>query len=249
MRRLGLSLLWIVGSLPFGAWAQSQDALLDGRKCRKQALEVLDTWEPERFWKKFLAPDSKVVHRTPTRKIGTWIEMRFLEDGGLELIRLSPTSNVRIAWEPRRCAPKLSSAALPRDEKRLQGTFDDPYFESIAASNPAGVLYVWSPHMPYSLKGWEPVRTAAKKLGLPLFPVLDPHASALLLSEMPPEFNLLKATSRRLESWELIQRGVGQHFPTTVLFSRGRVVGPVFPGVKSEGQYVEFFKEYLAEVR
>lgn len=249
MRSLGTLLLWIVSLSPLTASTASQDPLLDGRKCRKQAIEVLDTWEPQRQWQKFLSPDSQVVHRTPTRKIGTWIELRFLEDGGLELFRLSPTSNVRISWNPKQCTPKLSAAVIPRDEKRLNGTFDDSYFETIAAANPQGILYVWSPHMPYSLKGWEPVRNAAKKLGLPVFPVLDPHASALLLSEMPPEFNLLKATSRRLESWELIHRGVGQHFPTAVLFSRGRVVGPVFPGVKSEDQYVEFFKEFLPEAK
>ncbi len=249
MRSLAFVLTWVGLLIPETAGAEGQDALLDGHKCRKQVIEVLDTWEPERLWKKFLSPDSQAVHRTPTRKIGTWIELRFQTDGGVELIRLSPTSNVRIAWNSRRCAPKLSAAAVQRDEKRLTGTFDDPYFEAIAAENPDGVLYVWSPHMPYSLKGWEPVQKAAKKLGLPIFPILDPHASPLLLSEMPSEFNLLKATSRRLESWELIHRGVGQHFPTTVLFSRGRVVGPVFPGVKSEGQYVEFFKEYLAQVK
>jgi len=247
MRKWAFVLLWIGPCLAETAGAAGPDAPLDGHKCRKQVIEVLDTWEPERLWKTFLSPNSQAVHRTPTRKIGTWIEMRFQPGGGVELIRLSPTSNVRIAWDSRRCAPKLSAAAVRRDEKRLSDAFDDSYFESIAAENPEGVLYVWSPHMPYSLKGWDPVQKAAKKLGLALFPILDPHASALLLSEMPAEFNLLKATSRRLESWELIQRGVGAHFPTTVLFSRGRVVGPVFPGVKSEGQYVEFFKEYLAQ--
>lgn len=247
MKRIFFPILWL-GILPLAAAAQT-DAPLEGRRCRAEARRVLDTWEMERVWSRFLSPGAEIVHRTPTRKIGTWIELRLLADKGLELVRMSPTSHTRIRWEPKRCAPKLASAAIARDEARLKDTFDDPYFESIAAANPSGVIYLWSPHMPYSLKGWEPVREAARKAGLPVFAVLDPHASPLLLSEMPAEFNALKASSRRLEAWELIQRGVGQHYPTTVLFSRGRVVGPVFPGVKSEGQYAEFFKEYLAQIK
>lgn len=247
MKRFSISALLLLALPPLPAAGRNADGLLEGRRCRLEAERVLDRWEPERLWKKFLSPNSEIVHRTPTRKIGTWIEMKLLKDGGLEAIRLSPTSSTKIIWEPKHCAPKLASALIRRDQGRLKDTFDDSYFEAVAAANPAGILYVWSPHMPYSLKGWEPLQRAARKTGVPVFAVLDPHASALLLSEMPSEFNSLKASSRRLEAWELIQRGVGQHYPTTVLFSRGRVVGPVYPGVKSEGQYVAFIKEYLAQ--
>jgi hypothetical protein len=240
-------MLSLVFLFPWGtALAASVDAPLDGQKCRPQVVQVLDTWETQRAWSRFLSPGARLVYRTPTKKIGTWIELRLEADGTIELLRLSPHSRTRILWDRLKCSPKLSSAAIPRDEKRLKDAFDDKYFETLASRNESGVLYLWSPHMPYSLKGWDPVSRAAKQLNLPVFPVLDPHASPALLAEMPAEFNALKAASRRLESWELIQRGVGAHYPTTVLFSKGRVVGPVFPGVKSEGQYVEFFKEYLA---
>ncbi len=247
MKRFSISALLLLALPTLPAAGHGTERLLEGRKCHASAERVLDRWEPERIWKPFLSPEAEVVHRTPTRKIGTWIELKLLKDGGLEVIRLSPTSSTKITWEPKRCAPKLASALIRRDEGRMKDTFDDSRFEAVAAANPQGILYVWSPHMPYSLKGWEPLQRAARKTGLPVFAVLDPHASALLLSEMPSEFNTLKASSRRLEAWELIQRGVGQHYPTTVLFSRGRVVGPVFPGVKSEGQYVAFIKEYLSQ--
>ena len=218
---------------------------LESISCRKEVLEQLSQWERATGFKKRISVGSHIF-RSATDTIGVWLEIRSSSRHAVTLLRMAPDRLTRITWAPKSCAPSLVTSTYKFDNDRLKNDFDDSFLKTIVEQNWAGILYAWSPHMPYSVVGLSEVKAAARLLKLNIYVVLDPHAVARLAQKTTFEHGWPSDHLKRMESQELFNRGMGNHYPSLLLFKRGKIIGPLLPGLKKEKTYVKFIKEQLA---
>jgi hypothetical protein len=93
-----------------------------------------------------------------------------------------------------------------------------------------GVIYLWSPHMPYSAQGAREVQRVAAGLGLQSVVLLDPYADPALTDNAMLSQHLPYGAKRRVYARALLQMGATQHFPTAIVFESGRLDAQMLPG-------------------
>ena len=128
---------------------------------------------------------------------------------------------------------------------KLRNAFTDDHLQALMKQHGAGIVYAWSPHMPMSIDGIATVRRVAKAMKVEVFMTLDPHASGKAARLSAARMGWSNDSMKRLESVALFRRGMGNHYPVLIVFSKGKLVGPLFPGLKSEGTYTKFIAEQL----
>ncbi len=101
-----------------------------------------------------------------------------------------------------------------------------------------------APHA-FSLAGFATIKKAAARLGLKVFAVLDPYADPEAARRDVDRHGLERGALMRMESIELFEREMPIHYPSIVVFSGGRVVGPTIPGFKEAETYVRLIAENL----
>lgn len=136
---------------------------------------------------------------------------------------------------------------VPATPVAEEWVFTDHDLETLLASSRAGgLIYIWSPHMPYSVKGLREIRAVGERLDLTVTPLLDPQADAALSASVVDEEALPFTALRYLKSTKLFERGATLHFPTLLVFSHGRVSQQMLPGYTSPAVYEAFIKNQLA---
>ena len=137
------------------------------------------------------------------------------------------------------CTTPRSPAVEPLDftDRDLHTLLEADY-----SAGTGGLIYSWSPHMPYSVKGLAEIAELARRRGLQLVPLLDPQADLELAeAAVPAEL----PTLRRLDSRVLIDRGLSLHYPALLVFSQGSLGDTVLPGYTSPERYDRFVSEQL----
>lgn len=236
--------------------AAAADAHLSGAPCVDAAVSQLDQWETQRTWERVVdGADGARTHRSPTQTIGIWVETRIHGAAGVEILRLTPENTVRIAFKPPACVPKLAILETFHDPAKMAAAFTDEDLSALLAQNKHVVIYAWSPHMPYSSMGLKNAkaaidalnerREAAGEATIQLVPLLDPHANRLLALRVAKAEGIAKSALRRIESLELLYRGLNQHFPAMLVASEGKITSPVVPGLKTKSFYADYTTEHL----
>ena len=124
-------------------------------------------------------------------------------------------------------------------------SFTDEDLNYLMKVLPGGIVYVWSPHMPYSMKGIRIIQAVGDRLRLPVFLLVDPHANRTLALDAQRIFQLGDKDMRPVGSWTLIQRNITTQFPSVVVFKNGNLRGGTIPGVKSEEHYLKLIERQL----
>jgi hypothetical protein len=94
--------------------------------------------------------------------------------------------------------------------------FNDQRLEKHLKRHPQGMIYIWSPYMPLSVKGLAEAKAVAKKNNLSFLSLLDPYAHR-------PKLNVLA-------SEKIINLQVLNHFPSVVFHKNGRLLKNVLQG-------------------
>lgn len=123
--------------------------------------------------------------------------------------------------------------------------FDDHDLAALLAGGARGVIYLWSPHMPYSVQGARDVHRVAADLGLTAVLLLDPYAEPALTEQVLRAQRLPASAARRVRARALLERGVTQHFPTVVVFERGRLDAQMLPGYTPPRALRAFIRQRL----
>jgi hypothetical protein len=234
-----------VASLGLGQPARAADPRFP--ICAAPIRALLDSWEKRRHWETVsLALGEPTVLRTPTRRIGEWLEARVAPDS-ITIARASDRQIAQARFAPGLCAVRVTVTARHYDPRRMNDAFTDEYLRRILRLNHRGILYSWSPHMPFSIERVDAIEKAAAQLGLKVFFVLDPYADENLAQREAREYGLGPAALRRMQSLELFNRGMLIHFPSILVFSDQRIQGSIVPGWKTDVAYVQFVKERLGE--
>src|SRR5262245_31948505 len=112
-RILGAALA-IFAVFPQISWAQvagplearDLDAFLEGNACKSKVIQKLDTWERTRkFRRAASAFDGAIAFRSPTKKVGQWIEVDVFQDNSVIAYRVTPLSVTRTVFEGLDCQP------------------------------------------------------------------------------------------------------------------------------------------------
>jgi hypothetical protein len=211
--------------------------------CGREILATLDSWEKNRSWR--WAPagaDSHDSYRTPTSQLGVWITVELHRSGDVGAILRSPDRTIALHWIYGSCDPRVAAHA---SKKETSGEFTDEHLRTLARKHKRGIVYAWSPHMPFSVNGFATIKKAAAKLGLEVFPVLDPGADATAARAAVEKNGLDQSAMMRMESTELFERNMPNHYPSVIVFSGGKVVGPTIPGFKESDTYVGLIAQSL----
>lgn len=146
---------------------------------------------------------------------------------------LHPTSEIG-AWKQ---GDRIIRAETPKrkfKKSSKEPRFDDADLKALVGKGGNGVLYFVSPRMPLSVEGIHEIEKAARMHGLPVTYLLDPHG----------ERDGLKYP--RNQSWDLYFRGTLLHYPSAIVYSGGKIIGPMIAGFKTAAAYEAALKEWLS---
>jgi hypothetical protein len=124
--------------------------------------------------------------------------------------------------------------------------FDDAAMEHLLRTERRFVLCLWSPHMPLSVEAVHEVMRAAKALGVPVIPLLDPRADRAYARSVATAAQLPEAAMRIAEPTASMPPEVFHHAPTIVVFANGRQAGPVRPGYLDAAGYEHLLRNLFA---
>ena len=115
--------------------------------------------------------------------------------------------------------------------------FTDRDLHQLLESGRSGILFSWSPHMPLSMKALAILQRLAHPLHLNIIPVLDPDADIKMAQVVSIKHRLGSPSLRKIASSELLELGLGIHFPAVLVFRNGKIRGGVIPGSKEPQIY------------
>jgi hypothetical protein len=222
-------------SLVVGTAGGSQDdparAMLAGAACAEAARQQLASWgvEPDGSLTDAPLPEGTRAVRMPTGVLGVWVRLIVAPGGDMWLERVSAAGRESLRFGSA-CEPlttREAARANPGDG------FTDEVLASRLARRDAGVILVWSPHMPLSVDQYAELASVTRDMGLALVTVLDPGADADYARRVARERGLPDAALRRLDGIELAFRGMTTHAPSVQVFAEGRLVGPVLYGYRA----------------
>jgi hypothetical protein len=113
---------------------------------------------------------------------------------------------------------------------RGEYAFQDADLAAFLEQNPQAAIYVWSPHMPLSVRGIPAFLQAARELALPALLLLDPQADDAYARRVANLAALPAEALRRLRSLSLIRRAALLHYPSVLVFSGGALRGSAIAG-------------------
>jgi hypothetical protein len=209
-------------------------------QCSQAANRQLAEWES---LDEFLLAGGGSTLRSPTARIGTWVEVR--QDAGriTFVARISADGNTLVTLDAA-CQARIESRETPAPVPEGD-VLTDHDVESILRSNDAGVFYAWSPHMPLSVDGWEEIRSAAEALGIAVTPVLSSHANIGYARDRALRIDMPASGFALNQSVELNMRDLNVHAPAILVYSRGRFASPVIPGFRYTEDYEAVISRYL----
>jgi hypothetical protein len=213
---------------------------LSGSDCFASAAELMRKWKISRDW--IVRPsdlDGGKIFASPAGETGVWVEVAFYPNHSVELLRASPDALVRARWRKADCAPQLETHTVGVVPAKAL-SFTDQDAAKMVKSGDSFLFYFWSPHMPLSVTGFPEAREMASKLKLKFVPLLDPEADAVAVQDAVKEQGIPAGATRRPSSVELSYRGVGIHYPATLVLSRGKF-SRIYPGYWTTPDELESF--------
>lgn len=239
--------LFLVSAIPARAQTLASQLPSDVQ-CIVQVRDTLAEWETTgEMFQDAGGPLGGRAWRLPTRRLGTWVAVNVDPGSMPTLARVDEYGTTRIRFGPG-CAPAHSrERAAASAESR--GVFGDPDLAALVSDGAAGVIYVWSPHMPLSVDAYHHITRAAKDLSVPLTALLDPavdpsYARATAKSAAIPDTAL-----RPFRSVELMFRNATVHAPSLLVYAHGRMLGLAVPGYRDAAGYRAVIEHRLESAR
>jgi len=253
MKTAALVLLTLTAPLALASMPKAKPSLEEVRQkqpCNDSIDRLLKNWAPQATWVEVVPPsDDSRAFRSPGREIGTSIELVLYEDGSTEAIRKTANTALMNRWTTDDCTAQLVLDKQASPKKWPHPVFTDEDVKKVLADNPKGIIYAWSPHMALSLKALPELRKAAQKLGMTIVPVLDPYADPGFSKAEAKKNGLTTADLRRIESVEVLSRGVNLHYPSMLIFANGKFAQATISGYKEAAHYETVLNRELATIR
>ena len=157
---------------------------------------------------------------------------------------------------PKECELKfLRTEKLKRKaiyHQKEQGKSNDRNFlnedlNRLLKDSKEGIIYLWSPHMPYSVGSLYPLQKVAMKLKLPLTVLMDPFADEGETKKVIKRFNLPLKLTRKNKAERLLLQGATLHYPNYFFYREGKVSKVQLFGAKGEEALVNAIKNLASK--
>lgn len=261
---LGVAALCLGGLTQIASAAPDVEAeYLTDIQCRDAVINEIQKMGATREWSQMGAREIDGSRRffTPTNVIGVWVEARVFMNKEVELRRITANFTETRSFDLKACQAKVSAQKQARffeQALRPEMSFTDRDLRQLLADQDRGIIYIWSPHMPYSYRplnngssGVDNIRAVAKKLGLHLTVVADPSASQAYAKNIVSQnksLSLNTSAMQRAQSLELTLRSMNTHFPVAIVYAKGKIGRHGYPGVGTEAEYRKFVEAQLLEI-
>lgn len=120
--------------------------------------------------------------------------------------------------------------------------FLDANLKKIESNKWTGIVYAWSPRLPFSAKGISHILKAGQKLKMPVLFLADGEAPSDEVAQFAKMYNV---SARRMRSQILMSAGASLQYPSVFVFQNGRRMGTVIPGFKRSEIYVQMIQSEL----
>ena len=212
--------------------------------CEKNVSEFLKTefagTTPD--WNREIDADSMTRTYRASKKTGQWYELNISEKEAPKLYYISADESKDYTWDTKSCSQQVAKhgglVLFKNDKKKKVESFTDKDLEKLLAGKTSGIIYLWSPHMVYSMTEFRVFRDVAKAKGIEFIPVLDPavdiNEAKAAFKKIPVDINSRKLASseiktklefsgRKLASVDLYMRNGTTHFPSTFVYANGKL--------------------------
>jgi hypothetical protein len=226
--------LGLVLALTLSTAAHAWDNPTQAAVCGKEVTARLQKLGSKEEWIREVDPVEKTqAYRTPTKKIGSWIELRRTTEGTVELRTISALGVEQYKWG-KTCTEahaQMTTGKVMAHAENGKKFFFDSDLASLVKKNKEGLVYIWSPSLVYSMRYYSRFKEMADKLNLPMTVLMDPQWRQGVAKEMAGEYNM-PFYDTRAESVEFAMRDVGLHFPATIVYANGKIARRVIFGIE-----------------
>lgn len=224
-----------------------RDAFLEAVPCRDEVVATLDEWGAGAEY--LGAPPQRRgsgAYRFPTAILGQWVVVEVPADGPPVVVRSTDTT-VTARRFGASCAPDEVESSRPVRASDEGPRFTDADLRSLMASEGDGlvVIYVWAPHMPLSVDGYDEVTAAGTAVDATVVPLLIAYSDLDFATREARRVGIPADGLRQIDATELVLRDAQLHAPSILVFGRDRV-SPVLPGYRNAAGYRRYLEAFIA---
>lgn len=224
-------------------FAQPVRQVFEQLRCKKEIISKLEEWKSLGDWTKHLTrmENQGVFLRTPGKDFGSWIGLDISgQEATLELTK--PLNGIRVSFL-KDCKIETSLFSNPADI--LKGRFTDVDLLKYMNESKTGLVYTWSPNMPWSIQGIKEIKQAAKELNVPVKIFLSSGSDQKLVKDLLDTKVVAAEDAKEHASLELTMRGMTMHDPSLIWFKEGRLQRWARPGHETSENFVSYLKREL----
>jgi hypothetical protein len=206
--------------------------------CDASVASYERAWHGAGEWHR-LAPYPVARDASPTDSIGVWLERSRAIDGSLELRRVSANETLVARTSGASCEVHVTRHRRSYDAATTSAAFTDDDLRTLVRENESGMIYVWSPGMPLSVRGLDEARAAAKALGISF--------TAVVADAAPGDLRAVdRSIARSMSALDLVYRNATLHYPSVTFYDHGELLGSAIPGYKQRDTYVMLARDAFA---
>ncbi len=207
----------------------SVETPLDFGVCKKEISSLITSWKGLGLWEK----RGVGIFISPTDSAGKWVLVKYETDKSVTIIKSSVKNEIKVNFSVN-CKRKLK--VLEKKGTLSNEEFKGDRYLFSQMSKKEGLIYLWSSHMPLSVKGLYQIQKAAGKLKLPVIYLQDEKSEILKTKDLPLYFRT------QIKSFELKMRNAYLHYPTVLGFKDGRIINTIKYGYENKDGYEKDIK-------
>lgn len=165
----------------------------------------------------------------------------------LKKFRLGVSQVQIMQWDSRK-ACSVSSRIEPHTQTSLpeRKMFSDLNLQKIISGKKWGVIYIWSPYMPLSVKAIPNIKEAVKSKGGRIEILLDGKANPKTARSYQIKGLVTASELRQVASEEIYARNIFLHYPAALFYMNGFLSTRTYIGYKSVKDYQKWIDHEIA---
>lgn len=214
--------------------------------CLKQVEKKVQAFAIKSKWVRFIAEGAGAFAYKAPIEIGVWAQVSIDKDG-VTVSKMTEGNAVSYHFKDEACVPQIAIQAAPKEALPQAHALGDNELKKIVESGKSGIIYIWSPQMTLSPKGYHHVAAAAKKLGVELNVFVDPSAQPKMVKKSVQSARLPASSQKPMQSFDLTMRGATLHYPATFTYKNGKLSRWPKHGYENDIQFEQFIKSELSK--
>lgn len=210
--------------------------------CVDDVAKKVESFGVKSQWVRMIASKpGSFAYRAPI-EIGVWAQIIVQKDD-VTVSKMTEANAVVYHYSGETCNPQIAVKSAPKDSIPGENDLGDADLKKLVASGEKGVIYIWSPHMTLSPKGYHNIKAAAEKLGVKVYSYVDPAATEEAVRKVVSKGRIPASAKTKMHSFDLVMRGATLHYPATFTFKDGKLSRWAKHGYEDSVQFEEFLKQ------